>query len=541
MFLFVVGIITVFGALMRFYRVNQSDFIFYDEGYYLNYNRFFYDILFANKLATWDDYRGAVWAWVRLCLGSGKALWFMISDLRLFFGGYKAWYIPRVLSAFAGLLTMWVTYLFSRKFFNSKWVAGLSVALLALLPSHVFYSRLGLQESFSTFCFISGFYLYLFPRKFGVRTFLAGALFACSFFSNYRLITLPVHVAFCEIFVSVAERRLPSFRKYLWCILTFFSFVFIVGNLDQAQNTVLTFAWMFYQSSLAKKQLALFNFLSFPYYLFRLENLLFGLAFFGNIYYLVKKKFIGLFPFAMVCLQMFIYSFAGEKGARYLAVVIPFMVMAVASLIVYLFFERKKRYCRVGLVLLAIMMLSGLAHKSFRLCRTHSNYRGAMAFIKEKDPQAKSIATQNFVLNLYTENQRDVEAFPYRFQDFMMLSGEGYRYLIVDPQAYISWTEEMERFNPKLITYLGFIERSIKPVKVLDNFSDEILERFVFDHNENLRRSIDFLKNNDGFYGKIRIYDIRHCLAVIDQLVGLENVKGIPDYESRNITRMYGR
>ena len=122
-----------------------------------------------------------------------------------------------------------------------------------------------------------------------------------------------------------------------------------------------------------------------------------------------------------------------------------------------------------------------------------------------------------------------------------MLSGEGYRYLIVDPQAYISWTEEMERFNPKLITYLGFIERSIKPVKVLDNFSDEILERFVFDHNENLRRSIDFLKNNDGFYGKIRIYDIRHCLAVIDQLVGLENVKGIPDYESRNITRMYGR
>ncbi|MCK5213874.1 MAG: hypothetical protein KAR05_00790, partial [Candidatus Omnitrophica bacterium] len=84
MFLFIVGIITVFGALMRFYRVNQSDFIFYDEGYYLNYNRFFYDILLANKLATWDDYRGAIWAWTRLCLGSGKALWFMISDLRLF-------------------------------------------------------------------------------------------------------------------------------------------------------------------------------------------------------------------------------------------------------------------------------------------------------------------------------------------------------------------------------------------------------------------------------------------------------------------------
>jgi hypothetical protein len=99
----------------------------------------------------------------------------------------------------------------------------------------------------------------------------------------------------------------------------------------------------------------------------------------------------------------------------------------------------------------------------------------------------------------------------------------------------------MERFSPKLITFLGFIERTVKPIMEFDNFNDEILERFVFDHNENLKRSIHFLNTNDGSYGKIRIYDLRHCMMAIDQAIGLKNIKPIPEYESHNISRKYGR
>jgi len=153
----------------------------------------------------------------------------------------------------------------------------------------------------------------------------------------------------------------------------------------------------------------------------------------------------------------------------------------------------------------------------------------------------KAIATQNFILNLYTPNQTDVKAFPYRFQYFIKAFFEGHKYLIVDPQAYVSFSVKMERFNPQLITYLGFIEGNVPPIAQLDHFNDALLERFVFDHNENLRRSIDFLKNNDGSYGKIRIYDIRHCLIAIDQAIGIKNIKAIPEYKSHNISTQYGR
>ena len=75
-----------------------------------------------------------------------------------------------------------------------------------------------------------------------------------------------------------------------------------------------------------------------------------------------------------------------------------------------------------------------------------------------------------------------------------------------------------------------------------DHFDDLVLERFVFDHNENLKTSIAFLKNNDGSYGKIKVYDIGQCLDEIDRLVGgIENIKLNPEYETTRESDKYGR
>ena len=170
-------LLVLLGCFFRLYQITQSDFVFYDEGYYLNYSRPFGAIIQARYPSGFSELTEAVYAYIRICLGTGKALWFLLADSRYFFGGLKSWFFPRVLSAVFGILCLAVSYRFARRFYRSRSVAWLAVVILALLPSHVFYSRVGLQETLSTFLMLLGFYYYLFPRSFGPRTFVAGGLF----------------------------------------------------------------------------------------------------------------------------------------------------------------------------------------------------------------------------------------------------------------------------------------------------------------------------------------------------------------------------
>ena len=155
------------GTFLRFYQITHNTFFFFDEGLYLNLHRKYLVLINYVHPRTFHDIAGALNLCIRLSLGEGKALWFFISHLRVFFGGLEAWYFPRVVSAVSGVLTLAVIFFFARRFFSSVRAGWISVVLLALLPSHVFYSRLGLQETTCTLFFLLGFYFYLFPRGFG--------------------------------------------------------------------------------------------------------------------------------------------------------------------------------------------------------------------------------------------------------------------------------------------------------------------------------------------------------------------------------------
>jgi len=533
----------IVGVGLRLYRINQSDFVFYDEGYYLNYNNYFYDLLEQNFPDNLPDLFKTVSLWGRFSLGCGKALWFLLSDMRVFWGGYRDWYFPRILSCLAGIGTIALIYLFALRFFQSKRVACVASILLAILPSHVFYSRLAFQEALCTLFFLLGFYFYLFPRQFSRRTFISATFFAGAYFTNYRLIILPVLIVFCEVFLVLVEKKTFHLRKIVWHLVTWFSFVFIIGGLDKGQNTVVTFAWMFYQSSLAKKQFDIINFFSYPYYLFRLESIIFGILFWANVIYAFRRKFIWMLPFCLACMHMFLFSFAAEKGARYMCVVLPFAVMGVASLIVYLYENGRTRFQKTFIVLLTLCLVLSLIPKSLTITCSRSGYRAAIEKLSAMDKDFKSIATQNFIMNLYVPNRDQVVAFPNRFRRFLQYYQQGYRFLIVDTQAFVSYTQDRTRFSTKLHSYLGFIDEHVKPVMVIDNFNKTLLERFVFDHNEHLLRSISFLKENDGLYGEIRIYDIKQCLYVMDKMIGLKEIisKLNPDYKTTRQTDAYGR
>ena len=510
--------LVIIGILMRLYHITQNDFFLYDEGFYLNYNHLLVRLMTSHPPENFHDWMQAILVWFRFSMASGKALWFLLIDARVFLGLMHAYFIPRLVSAMAGSLTLWITFVFARRFFNSFWLGMLSLVFLAFLPSHMSYSRLGFQEALSTLFFLLGFYFYLFPRSFTFKTFVSGLFFGCAYFTNYRLIILPLLVFVCEFFVSLSEGRHPGFRKYLWHTLTFLSLVFIVGGLDKGENTIVTFSWMFHQTHLASEQFDWFNLLSYPYYLFRLESPFFGILFWGNIYCALRREWFKIFPFVMVCVQMLIFSFAAEKGARYLCVMTPFMAMAAASFVISLFERKQQPALQAALVVFLVVTLGSLLIKSFQIVTSHSDYKPAMEYLKNIDGEAQVLSTQPWIQNLYMDQHKGIVlGCPNRFQSRLALYGHGFRYMVLCPQAYISWTTDGKRFTRHLENYLGFVASHVKPMQVFPHLNRVMLERFVFEHNENLKRSIDFLNLRDQNPGEIKIYEVKSCISAILQ------------------------
>jgi hypothetical protein len=516
LFLFLVIPIVLFGIALRFYRITANDFFLYDEGYYLNYSRLLLEIVEAHFRDSLYDFREACKAVFEASFASNKPLWFLTVNVRVFFVGTEGWFFPRVISAVFGSLTLVPLFMFARRFFQSNAVAWISVALLAVLPSHVFYSRLGMQEALSTFLFAWGFYFYCFPRQFSARTILSAVFLAGAFLTNYRLIVLPLLVGFAELFLSIAEARRFAIRKYVWHALTFFSFVVFISVLDEGHNALITFGWMFRQMQLAQQPFDWLNLLSYPYYLFRLDHPLLVILFFGNFYLAVRRRWLQTFPFFLVLIYMLMFSFTGEKGMRFLCVMIPFFVMSAAVLLEDLW-QRRARILRGALIVLIVIMTGGMLARSVHTAALRTDYGQATAYLTETDSQGKIAATQKWIINLYVEDPQTVGMFPADHQSLIEMYLNGTRYLLIDPQVYISWTESGHRFDP-LKGFLNFIVDRMKPVKAFSHFDRVMLERFVFEHNENLRRSVQFLRTASPATGELRIYDLTEYLQAVSRL-----------------------
>jgi len=520
-YLGIAGIATavLLGIVFRFYQVSRSEFFFYDEGLYLNLHRKYLVLMDQMRPFNFNNIFGTLYLFLRLALGEGKALWFFISHLRVLFGGLEMWYFPRLISATSSVLTLVLIFIFAKRFFNSSRAGWISVVLLALLPSHVFYSRLALQETTCTLFFLLGFYFYLFPKGFGVRTFLSSFFFVIAYFLNYRLVIVPLVVLFSGLYFAFALGEKFAFRKYFWHTLIFLLLIFLIGNIDQAQNTITTFSWMYYQSKLAREQFDFLNFFSYPYYLFRLESIFFAFLFFGNTYLLFKKMWAWAFPFSLAVFYMLLFSFAADKGARYFCVMLPFAVMAVTALCEYVWTEKRTAFfSRTAAVLFGVMVLSLLA-QSLGVIRFHSDYEAAAKFLKTQSVSPMVVATQRWIMNLYTPEKHVIEC-PKELSAFVRLYKSGYRYLVLCPQMYISWTLDGKKFTPELVSHLNFIRGHVTPMKTFSHFNEGMLERFVFEHNENLRRSLAFLRRAKAEkFGEIRIYDMKTSIETIAESV----------------------
>lgn len=513
-----VVIAVVLGVLFRFYQISSSGFFFYDEGLYLTYNLMPLELIRMNPpeglSASWN----ALAFYLKTALSSGKAFWFFIIDSRFFFGGIQHWVFAKYAAAVLGSASIPLVYLVAKEIYCSRRISLLSAMIFALLPGAVFYSRIGLQEAFSILLVLSGMYAYLRAKDQKRWVILSGLLLASGFFSNYRLIMLPLLLATAEAWLSFSDKRPFAIKKFGLFLAIFTGVVLFIGLSFNAANLRWVIAWAFHQGADASTRFSAVNFLSYPFYFFRLETIFFGAFFFASAWLFWKQERRTMLPFILVAVQMFIFSFPGEKGARYVAVVLPFAVMAVAFFLVYLWRLLEKEG-RGVLVLAVLMMFISMTGTSFQLALGVSDHQKAVEYVQNKGSDVKFLASQHLVDLLYSRRFNDAKPVPQSFDKLVEAYNGGIRYLILDPQAYVGLSQEY-KFNTQLKDYLSFVDGRTAPVKVFPHMNDVVFERFVLEHSENLVQSVRFLSQpRQEYFASIRVYDLSKIVPVMQAML----------------------
>ncbi len=126
---------------------------------------------------------------------------------------------------------------------------------------------------------------------------------------------------------------------------------------------------------------------------------------------------------------------------------------------------------------------------SIALART--DYENAVHFITDHDPQAVIVSTQPLVEGLFLSDDKRIVPCPNDLYSLVNLYKQGARYLILDPQAYISWTADGRRFSPPLDDFLEITLKNVQPLQTFPHLNNILLNRFVLDHNEQILDSLN--------------------------------------------------
>ena len=458
------GFAVTFGIILRLYGLNRSGIFFYDEALYLNHSLPILELIekvHPAGQAFWQ----AMAAYIKAPLAFTKPVWILLVDSRFLFTQVHDWDYAKYVSCVFGILTLPIAFIFSRRYFNSLPVACFSTALLALLPGHIFYSRIGLQEAFSIFVVLTGFYYYLFPRDFGKKTFLAGLFLCLGYLANYRLIVLPMLVIVTEMWFGLVCKEGIRWRHMIFTCLTFAGIMIFVGSLMDASNGRFVLAWVMHQGDMAPAKRMWSEVFAYPYYLFRMENWVLAGAFFASVYFIFKRELRLAWPLVICLAQMLLFTTATDRGARYIAVVLPFMTMGVAVLFYRLYQDFSMAWQKNVVVILAVVMFAGMVVKAVPLARASSDYRSSSAYLLTKDPSVKFLSSQENVQKLYFMDRTRVRPVADNVMSLAKQYSQGYRYLVLDPQAYISFSSSEYKWGLPLKDYLGYVDKNVKPIR----------------------------------------------------------------------------
>lgn len=127
---------------LRFSGLSSQGFLFYDEAsFYYRATQYILAIESALNVPLPSFYPDTKLLWMGL-----------LTIIRsLFLNIHVA---GNILSAVFGLIGILLTFILTQRLFHSRLISGLSAGILAILPLHIFYSRVGLPETLSLDCLL---------------------------------------------------------------------------------------------------------------------------------------------------------------------------------------------------------------------------------------------------------------------------------------------------------------------------------------------------------------------------------------------------
>ncbi len=232
--IFLLLIILCVAILLRFYKLGEIPNGLYQDETAIGYNAY-------SILKTGKDEHGIAYPLYFKSFGDWKlpVYIYLTAASEALFGLTP--FAVRLPAALSGTLTVLVFYFLIRRITKNSTLALISMALLAVNPWHVFYSRAAFEVSIALLFYLSGFYLFPFSFFLSVLCFIL-ALYT---YNLTRLLS-PLFFIVLLIFHKKEYKSLPVYTRYFTLILAFIllipfmSTIFSHGGVTSASGTLIT-------------------------------------------------------------------------------------------------------------------------------------------------------------------------------------------------------------------------------------------------------------------------------------------------------------
>lgn len=505
------------GAFLRLYGLSEKGLFFWDEGIFLMGTRFvnWRVVELVDNLSRFGFHLNSLQSDVPNVEGYPVFLQkpghiVMLSLFSLFMGTSE--YLGPFMSAVFGILGLFVVFRLGRYLYG-KPAALFAVLLLSLMPSHLYYSRLGMHEINSGFFVLLGVLLHV--KSIDSRTkrgldellyFLSSACIGFALISSYRwIIFLPIVAGFDFLYHLFQVKK--RFRA-VWRTV-----IFVSGLIIPLTIAEVSYFLCFYPDYLNSQPSSYFLVLlkkfstesqfNAEYPLFYLtqyatmEGFLFLLvAAIGCVLSISRRRWQERYPAIIVLVTLLFFSLTLTRVSRAPSVIFPFLTL-VAGLAMHRMFIWAKEHLHTGRLVALLLLLSILGWFGFRahqIIHLRSGYDAAFNFVRVES-NGRHLSTMAPLSAVFFGNKNVPLHPPASLDEMKQLCEQGgYRYLLVDWQKYV-W------YYPSI----KYIEENFEPVITFDNpyiqFPTVLGENYI-------PQILPTLLDHDPLIDTIKIYDL---------------------------------
>jgi len=515
--------ILMIGSIVRFWNMTNKGLFFWDEGLFLMGTRFVNwrtsELTenfgrFGFKLSSFNSDHESFEGYPVFLQKPGHIA--LLSVASLVWGVDE--YLGHVVSSVFGLLSIVLVYFIGR-ICGGQRLGLLAALLLALGPTHVHYSRVGLHEITSSFFVLMAVLFHLKSMRRSqskgldeILFFLTGICLSYAIICSYRwIIFIPVFIGMDILILSLRGTRLPV---AIWRALLFMS-----GFMIPLSFAEFFYFLYFYPDYVRFQPSSYFNVLLYKFssethfnmsrpfhYLGQLSKsegvLYLSLVVFGLLHSIRKKHKLLIYITLLLLFPFILYSFNVTRVARAISIVVPFMAILAATTIisVHNLLKKMTRHWRVTGNLMFIIILVVFIRQDITILGMNSGYDAAFDFVMQRS-DGKHLSTMAPIGALRMGRESVPLHPPRQFEELQTFcEHHGYRYILVDWQKYVWYYPSIEE-----------LERNYEPVIIIPNPYVNVMSVL----NENyIPGLLEALCDHDKTLDVIKIYDLNQIFNI---------------------------